>query len=510
MKLRLRSLESKETVRIEVPDQSTLQHLKETLLQTLSSSFSADSLRLSLNRKDELRGSSPEDTLHSMGITSGDLLFFAFNPSGFSSQGGTSIQSPQAPVPGASSSRPQVQGKQIQGIDCDLKKPRLENCHVVEHPPLSMGPESLGEEMTTGSTVEEGEKILDSDCEEMDVEDEPIGVVEKKCSRPIFLRRVLKEELGYDRNAHKLLVTAVHAVLLESGFVLIDPNLGAEDNHFHMPEDWPSPSFSMSLWYTLPELLAEGGKNSTMTEIVLLKFQSLGHFVNVYGSLSCSRGSSVYRVSLDERKFAPSLDLIWVDSVASHIMDENEGNPERQVFEFWKVVKDALALPLLIDLCEKTGLPPPASFMLLPADVKLKILEALPAVDIGRVECVCTELRYLASSNELWKLKFNQEFGCEDDVRGIRLWKPKYVSYLENEKLRNRRTTQLRDLVGFRRQYQPAFRRGPFPFPAPHVIGGDYDIVPGIRLPTYGRPGQTLGRVPRRYAFMPNCDLRGR
>ncbi|KAG7014930.1 F-box protein SKIP22, partial [Cucurbita argyrosperma subsp. argyrosperma] len=496
MKLRLRSVESKETLRIEVPDQSTIEHLKQTLLQALSSSFSADSLHLSLNRKDELQGSSPEDSLHSIGITSGDLVFFTFKPSGFSSRGGTSIQ---ASSQDSSSSRP---GKEIQGIDCDIKKPRLENSM-----PESIESKSLDAEMTTGGMVEDGEKFLESDCEEMDVEEDPIVDVVKKCSRPIFLRRVLKEELGYDRNAHKLLVTAVHAVLLESGFVLIDPNLGSEDNPFRMPEDWPSPSFTMSLWYTLPKLLAKEDKSSTMTEVVLLKFQSLGHFVNVYGSLNCSRGSSVYRISLDERKFAPNLDLIWVDSVSSYIMDEKEGDPDKQVFELWKLVKDALALPLLIDLCEKTGLPTPASFMLLPADLKIKILEALPGVDIARVECVCTELLYLASSNELWKMKFTEEFGSEDSVSGKRLWKSQFVARYENEKLRSRRTNHVRDFLSL----GWPVRRPPYQFPAPHVIGGDYDIVPSIRLPTHGIPGQSLRWTPRRrQVFIPHYDLIGR
>lgn len=488
MKLRLRSLQSKETIRIEVPDQCSIDHLKQTLLHTLSSSLSADSLHLSLNRKDELQGSSPEDLVHSLGITSGDLVFFTFNPSA-----GMSNQSSQ----GSSSS--QVVGSQIQDIDVDLRNPRLENFE-----PVSIGPGPLGAEMTTGSTVEEREKILESDCEEIDVVQDPIEVVKMKCSRPIFLRRVMKEELGYDRNAHKLLATAVHAVLLESGFVLIDPNLGTENNLLRIPEDWPSPSFTMSLLYTLPELLAEEGKSSA-AEVVLLKFQSLGHFVNVYGSLSC-RGSSAYRVSLDERKFAQNLDLIWVDSLSNNIMDEDEGNPERQVFEFWKVVKDALALPLLIDLCEKTGLPPPASFMLLPADVKLKILEALPGVDIARVECVCTELRYLASSNELWKMKCDQEFGSQDAVSGNRIWKATFAAYYENEKLRDMRTSMIRNHMNFEHRR----RHAPYPFPVPHIIGGDYDIVPGIRFPAYGIPRQTLGRIPRRHIFIPHYDLRGR
>ncbi|KAL4310969.1 hypothetical protein GQ457_01G000130 [Hibiscus cannabinus] len=57
------------------------------------------------------------------------------------------------------------------------------------------------------------------------------------------------------------------------------------------------------------------------------------------------------------------------------------------------------------DLCYKTGLPLPACL------IRLKILELLPGVDIARMECVCSEMRYLASNNDLWKQKFAQEFG---------------------------------------------------------------------------------------------------
>ncbi|KAG6645524.1 SKP1-like protein 1A isoform X2 [Carya illinoinensis] len=84
MKLRLRSVESNQTHRIEVPPRSTLQQLQETLSQSISSS-SSSSLHISLNRKDELQGYSPEASLHSLGITSGDLLYFTFDPAGSSS-----------------------------------------------------------------------------------------------------------------------------------------------------------------------------------------------------------------------------------------------------------------------------------------------------------------------------------------------------------------------------------------------------------------------------------------
>ncbi|KAK8512958.1 hypothetical protein V6N13_090297 [Hibiscus sabdariffa] len=72
--------------------------------------------------------------------------------------------------------------------------------------------------------------------------------------------------------------------------------------------------------------------------------------------------------------------------------DKKDGSfnsyPENEVFEFWKIVKDRL-----IDLCYKTGLPLPACLIRLRTELKLKILELLPGVDIARMECVCSEMR---------------------------------------------------------------------------------------------------------------------
>ncbi|RZC62718.1 hypothetical protein C5167_024480 [Papaver somniferum] len=69
----------------------------------------------------------------------------------------------------------------------------------------------------------------------------------------------------------------------------------------------------------------------------------------------------------------------------------HEGN----IFELWKIAKDKLALPLLIDLCEKTGLSLPPCFTLLPTELTLKVLESLSGVDIAKVACVSSELKYL-------------------------------------------------------------------------------------------------------------------
>ncbi|GFS42888.1 DHHC-type zinc finger family protein [Actinidia rufa] len=170
MKLRLRSLETKETLKIEVPTQCSLQHLKEAVSLRVSSSSSSSSpvsVHLSLNRKDGLVGSSPHES-------------------------------------------------------------RLS--------PIS--------------------------------------------------RKVFKKEVGEGGSGdHKLLVIAVHAVLLESGFVAFDSITKMKVERFYLPDEWPRSEFSVSLWYTLHEIINQGLSEDGV-ETVFLKFRSLGKYVNVNGFLT--------------------------------------------------------------------------------------------------------------------------------------------------------------------------------------------------------------------------------
>ncbi|KAI7990442.1 putative F-box protein [Camellia lanceoleosa] len=104
-----------------------------------------------------------------------------------------------------------------------------------------------------------------------------LGITSGKCSG----RRWVK-----DGGDHKLLVIAVHAVLIESGFVGFDSVSRRKVEGFHLPDEWPSLQFTMSLQYTLPEIIKQGPITINGVETVKLKFQSLGKFVNVYGSLA--------------------------------------------------------------------------------------------------------------------------------------------------------------------------------------------------------------------------------
>ncbi|XP_059446159.1 F-box protein SKIP22-like [Corylus avellana] len=495
MKLRIRSLESKQTLKVEIPTPSTLQQLKQTLSQSISSS---SSIYLSLNRKDELHASSPEASLQSLGITSGDLIFFTLNPTGFSSSSQI-----LAPNPDSVQQPPQTLAPNFPNLENPSEIPResqtLEGIPSNQDTPGTLefsGAETMGVDHGSGVLNSENEGTLEfSGAETMGVDDGPVSMV-KKFSERCFLGRVLSKELGDYGGDHTLLVIAVHAVFLESGFVGFDSVSGMRVDRFHLADEWPSRAFTMSLWYTLPELLGNGYRNSgNMVESVVLKFQSLGHSVAIYGSLA-KGGPCVYRACLNENRFVPAISLACSDSVDS--INEENGYPESEIFEFWKMVKDGLVLPLLIDLCEKANLLPPPCFIRLPADLKLKILESLPGVDLARVGCVCSELQYLSSNNELWKRKCDEEFELESGAQGLDQWKGRFASLWEKKKKRKRDVKRLKRFLGGNFLIQES------PFGA-FMGGRDHALIPGRPVASAFGPYRRIQRV----NFRADCHLGG-
>ncbi|KAI3525493.1 hypothetical protein L1887_04331 [Cichorium endivia] len=264
----------------------------------------------------------------------------------------------------------------------------------------------------------------------MELENDAKSVSEagKSFSVPVFLRKVFTKELGDDGGLnHKLLAIAVRAVLLESGFLEIDPVSNSlkgnnNDNSFDV---------LASFYYTLPAIITTGN-----IETVKIKFQKLGNYCKVYGSLV---NGIVHSVLLDEDKLVPSLNVLWANcgQVIKPMGDTcliSSVQSEQEVFEFWRKTKDGLALPLLIDLCEKTGLELPPCFMLLPTELKLKILDSVSGVDIANVSCVCSEFRYLASSDDLWKQKYVTEFRNHEGSGSERCFKKRFVEAWEGRK----------------------------------------------------------------------------
>ncbi|KAK6253408.1 hypothetical protein QUC31_015128 [Theobroma cacao] len=485
MKLRLRNYESKETLRIQVPSPCSFLQLQETLSLSLPTPHPSppSSLRFSLNAKDLLHAPSPHASLQSIGVSSGDLIYFSLNPMVFS------------PI----SSNQDLQTATLVEETNEIPESSTNQEASVQELPKLQEPMSTEPQVSQETEKTEGTEYMDIDA----------FAVSERFSEPYFLRKVLKEELADDGSNHKLLAIAVHAVLLESGFVGFDPVSGLQIDGFHFPDEWPLP---VSICYSLPELLInDDNSGSNLTDYAVLKFQTLGHFVQVYGSL-VKGGSGLYKLSLDEYRFAPTLDLVWANFDKNDSTNDNNNNnsyPENEVFEFWKIVKDGLALPLLIDLSYRTGLSLPACLMRLPIELKLRILESLPGADIARMGCVCSEMQYLASNNDLWKQKFREEFGDCPGTMEIGNWKEMFHSCWESRKKPKRAIPRWR---GFRRVVRPFYfpiRRDPNPFLAPVMIGGDYDRLPGLVLapPVHVLPGLRFPRFQGRRNFGLHCNL---
>lgn len=521
MKLRIRSLETKETLRIEVPIPCCLQQLKQLVSQTLSSSSSSspappDSVYLSLNRKEEIQSSSPdEDTLQSLGITSGDLIFYTLNPNGFSSSE-TLIPDSQKPIPNtAQDSKISIGIDQKLGSGKPQQGPTSMDSQDLPKIPDLYPNLQLEQPHQPGSANLNEQNVEFMDNMEVDgIDEEDLSALEsvgtgKSFSVPGFLRKVFTEELGGgdddgSRN-HKLLVIAIHAVLLESGFVGFDMNLKTEIKGFPFRNNWPSNGFRLSLFYTLPELISDVSMSSDSHSCVVgLKFQNVGKFMMVYGSLSAS---VMHSVRLNEDELVSFLNVVWANcGLRDDIVMTGDGilgtSPEKEVFKFWRSVKDNLALPLLIDLCESVGLVLPACFMRLPTDLKLKVLESLPGVDIAKVSCVSSEFRYLASNDDLWKQKCMEQFSyaCKSDEKGP--WKEKFARLWESRKRRRLASRSLSRRLIPRRTVDPIPR---FPHFPGMIVGGDYDIYPQIPSPFGGVRLRDLGYPSR--SHIPRCQL---
>ncbi|CAH8385100.1 unnamed protein product [Eruca vesicaria subsp. sativa] len=234
----------------------------------------------------------------------------------------------------------------------------------------------------------------------------------KRLSEPFFLKKVLLEKSG-DASDLTTIATSVHAVMLESGFMLLK-NRGCFDKFTFSKE-----LFTVSLMYTLPELITK-----TTVEYVTIRFQSLSNTVVVYGSLG--GGRMVQRVSLNKYRFVSVIDLV-VDTLKFE--KQAFCSSYRNVFMLWKIVKDGISIPLSMALCEKYGLVGPACLMRLPTELKLKILEVVPGDGVAKMACVCREMRSLASDNDLWKQKCLEEAKHLVVNRSSISWKAEFATF---------------------------------------------------------------------------------
>lgn len=261
----------------------------------------------------------------------------------------------------------------------------------------------------------------------------------KRLSELFLLKNVLLEKSG-DTSEFTTLAISVHAVMLESGFMLLN-NHGRFDKFTFSNE-----LFNVSLMYTLPELITK-----TSVEYVTVRFQRLNNTVVVYGSLG-GGGCMVQRVSLNKNRFASVIDLV-VDTLKFE--KQSSCRSYREAFTFLKMVKDGLSIPLLMGLCDKYGLELPACLMRLPTELKMKILELVTGESVAKMACVCKELQCLASNNDLWKHKCLEEAKhLVANQSGTISWKAEFATFSKEQQKVRRVTSSSPGINAYSRAYR--------------------------------------------------------
>ncbi|EER95223.1 F-box protein SKIP22 [Sorghum bicolor] len=469
MKLRLRSMEARggaaaETHRVDLPPTATLADVRTLLASKLSAAqpVPAESVRLSLNRSEELVSPDPAATLPSLGLASGDLVFFTLSPL-------TALAPPVQALPRNPSPGSGTAASIAEAVDRGKGSKQ----------PVTGGSSSSSQ---VQAVVANPSFPVASSGRPDVVMEEAFDATKGWSS---FVLRDLKREMGNvggaEGTAAGRLVAALHAALLDVGF-LTTTLMGS---HLSLPQGWPSGALKpLTIRYTVPELssmlsVTEEGK------VVVLNYSLMGNFVMVYGYVHGAQ-SEVCRLCLE----LPGLEsLLYLDS------DQLSGVHEKGVHDLWRVLKDEICLPLMISLCQLNGLRLPPCFMALPADLKTKVLEFLPGVDLAKVECTCKEMRNLASDDSIWK---------------------KFVSYGESSRGAGKSAKAIFGEVwqaNKRRQKRPNptfwnYGWGNSSYSRPlrlPLIGGDSDRFPFIGNP--GSVGRHFGN--QRRNMSPNCILDG-
>lgn len=338
---------------------------------------------------------------------------------------------------------------------------------------------------------------------------------------PGLLLRVLRSNLGaVSSSAACVLVLAAHAAMLESGFQpTADSGVvgrsgedkAGPEQRCRLPPGSRASSSIYRLSYVCPEVAATSGGEAGRC------------------SVDCSlMGGSVLLAARTPRGHLHHTSLVASDFVvvASPTGDEAGTSAEAEggvallpgnglrvgsapglelsaaaVRRLWRCLKDSAAFPMLLATYADAGLPPPAGLLALPEELKQAVLERLAAADLAALSGCCTELRHLASQDELWWPLAETEFpsisALTRSQAAHRGWKWAYALCLRERRQREAAARRQR-----RRMFAlavPHFGPRP-PFYPPHapggiagITGGDYDRLP---QPAFGTGPGMFGAGP--------------
>ena len=371
---------------------------------------------------------------------------------------------------------------------------------------------------------------------------------------PPHLARLLAS-LPSDENAaaaavtgHGLLVLAAHAAMLETGFVPADEaDSGASS----------SGSSGAGGAYDAPALLAAGaggvhalryrlaccsgeggGKGAAGSPSVMVRCLEVGPHLVAAGIVAtegggggqqqqqqqpkeqlesltlsvaefCTPAAAAAAAAGDAAAPSGSGDAI----AAAPVAPRRRGWPHAarlaaRLPDLWIALRDRLALPLLARAAAAAGLPPPAGLLTLPWELQEACLRRLAARDLAALSAACAQLHSLAAVDALWRPLLEAEFGADATVAdradaNARGWKAAFAALWRRRAARRRAAHRLLHAGPRARPFPPApvpwapqRPGGGGPIMPPHVIGGDYDRLPGGLGFDGGVGGMGFGGLP--------------
>lgn len=177
------------------------------------------------------------------------------------------------------------------------------------HPeePVSQSAKGKSKMECAMDTTASGSRVM-----EMEIEEDENGLLESPSSPkihsslPDLLQRVLLIEYEKVKERQALLVLALHAVMLETGFVLRQPmGVVGPSDRCGLPADWSGKGGLVNLTYTLPEIIraTSAGTQTSVVGDALLRCQVIGNALVVYGVVTGGQGSEIYRLSLPVSRY---------------------------------------------------------------------------------------------------------------------------------------------------------------------------------------------------------------
>ncbi|XP_064417683.1 F-box only protein 7 isoform X2 [Latimeria chalumnae] len=476
MKLRIRVLKRSGRVELE-GEEPTLGDLQVKITESLPSfGYNSDTkFSITLNGKDALT----DDTqiLSSYGIVSGDLICVVLSESVAAS----------APVP-----KPEPNQCDSVPQPTSHPSPPPSGCCGNSETEPSASEEHDGTETeqepptaTSKSPVEQDSGIV-ADATDME---EQVGAYPDE---PMLCSEAVDGEVPHSletlfysaacSSADDALVVVLHLLMLETGYLSKDTEMKA----VAMPGKWKDAGF-YKLCYTHP--LCEDGS-------VTVACIPMGKFLVVNATLTMNNEvKSVKRLQLCSNSYIC-------------IEEQDVSDIYKDLQKLSRMFKDQLGYPLLTSARQALNLPDVFGLVVLPLEVKLRILRLLDVRSVVSLSLVCRDLHVATNDQFLWRFKYLRDFrdpiSRPRDTDWKELYKVKYKQ--KKEALRWRHPAFLPAPI-----HPVPFHPGPFypnpfpptnPFYIPGIIGGEYDIRPQLPYasdsfnPLLPNSGQMPGRLP--------------